>query len=120
MSSEENLKPFSKLAVEEQREIARKGGKASVKARREKKLMSQIYAEFLIKEHKIKDATGGFKNVTGHELCNMVMSKVMGRGDSSSVRLLKEIRDATEGSRVTLNHEGKVNINIIGVEPKNE
>ena len=118
MSGKQNLQPVK--TTEEAKARGKQGGIASGKAKREKKLMSQIYAEFLMKEHKIKDATGGFKNATGQELCNMVMSKVMGRGDSSSVRLLKEIRDATEGSKVTLNHEGKVNINIIGVKPKNE
>ena len=38
----DNLIPFSELTEEEQRALARKGGQASVKARREKKMMREI------------------------------------------------------------------------------
>ncbi len=98
----ENLIPNSARTPEELREITRKGGIASGKARREKKLMSSIYAEFLIKEHKIEDRNGEIKNITGQELVNKVMGKVFSRGDSSSVSLMREIREGTEGSKVSI------------------
>ena len=41
MANEQNLKPLNKLTKSEQREITSKGGKASGKARREKKLMRE-------------------------------------------------------------------------------
>jgi hypothetical protein len=102
MTKEDNLKPFTELTEEEQRKIASNGGKASVKARKEKKLMSSIYAEFLQKEHDVIDKDGSLKKISGQALCNRVMSKVLSRGDSSSVRLLKEIREGTEGQKVNL------------------
>ena len=99
----ENLKSLADRTTEEQREIAKKGGKASGKARREKKLMSSIYADFLMKEHDIEDEDGTLKKIDGQALCNRVMSKVLSRGDSSSVRLLKEIREGTEGTKAQMN-----------------
>ena len=39
--NEENLVPFNQLTEEKQREIASKGGKASVKARRERKAFKE-------------------------------------------------------------------------------
>ena len=68
-----NLKPFNELTVEEHREIAKKGGQASVKARREKKLMSQIYADFLIKEHEVVGKDGIKKKLSGEQLLSSVM-----------------------------------------------
>ena len=41
MRNEENLINFTELTEEEQRRLARKGGKASVKARRERKQMRE-------------------------------------------------------------------------------
>lgn len=40
--NEENLKPFGTLSENEQREIRSKGGKASVKARKERKTMKEM------------------------------------------------------------------------------
>ncbi len=45
MSKENNLIPLNERTKEEQREIARKGGIASGKARRKKKLLRQILDE---------------------------------------------------------------------------
>lgn len=41
MANEENLKPFNELTEKEQREIARKGGLASAKARQERKSLRE-------------------------------------------------------------------------------
>ena len=98
MSGVNNLRPFNELTEDEQRELARKGGIASGKARREKKRMTQIYAEFLEKEHGVVGKDGIKKNMSGGELLSSVMSKILSRGDSASVSLMREIREATEGS----------------------
>lgn len=119
MSGIDNLRPFNELTVEEHREIARKGGQASVKARREKKLMSQIYADFLIKEHEVIGKDGIKKKLSGEQLLSSVMSKVLSRGDSSSVSLMKEIREAVEGSKMNLQTDGNIQVIIQGVEPEN-
>ena len=69
-----------------------------------KKLMSQIYAEFLEREYEVK-AGEGKRKLSGAELVNEVMRKVLARSDSSSVSLMREIREGTEGSKVSLSGE---------------
>ena len=66
-----------------------------------KKLMSQIYAEFLEKEYNVKTADGT-KKITGAELVNESMKKIMARSDNSSVSLMRELREGTEGTKVNL------------------
>ena len=96
----DKLIPQNRRTKQEQSEIARKGGIKSGKVRREKKLMSEIYAEFLIKEHEVIGKDGLIKKLSGQALVNGVMSKVLSRGDGSSVSMLREVREGTEGSKV--------------------
>ena len=100
----DKLIPNSARTPQELKEMTTKGGIASGKAKREKKLMSQIYAEFLIKEHDVIGKDGLIKKLSGQALVNGVMSKVLSRGDGSSVSMLREVREGTEGSKVK--HEG--------------
>lgn len=71
--------------------------------------MSQIYAEFLEREYNVKQGDKDRK-LTGAELCNEVMRKVLARSDSASVSLMREIREGTEGSKVQLS--GEVNTRL--------
>ncbi|MDD4689058.1 MAG: hypothetical protein PHE51_04850 [Eubacteriales bacterium] len=114
----DKLIPNTKRSPEEVRENGKKGGIKSGIVRKEKKLMSQIFAEFLDKDHDIIGKDGIKKKLSGQQLVNSVMSKVLSRGDSASVSLLKVIAEATEGSKV--NVEGHVDtiINVIGIKPK--
>jgi hypothetical protein len=64
--------------------------------------MSQIYAEFLEKEHDVIGRDGEKHKLKGHALLSGVMSKVLARGDGSAVSLMKEIREATEGSKIAV------------------
>jgi hypothetical protein len=116
-SNKDYLVDLADRTPEERAEIARKGGIASGIAKREKKLMSQIYAEFLEKEHDIIGKDGIKKKLEGQALLNSVMSKVLSRGDSSAVSLMREIRQATEGDKIELNGgiDLDVNINITGI-----
>jgi hypothetical protein len=94
--NDENLKPCTpKNARERQKKSAEKRKENHAK----KVLMSQIYAEFLEREYSVKVAEGT-KKITGAELVNEAMKKIIARGDSSSVAVMREIREATEGSRV--------------------
>lgn len=102
---QENLVP---LTTEKAREIGRIGGIRSGEAKKEKKLMSAIYAEFLAKKHKIKIPDVGEIEVDGDELMGIVAREILDRGDSASVSLMKEIREATEGNKITL--EGSIDI----------
>ena len=94
----ENLVP---LTTEKAREIGRKGGQRSGEVKREKKRMSQIYGEFLAGTHEV-EIDGDKVKLEGEKLVAYVMSQVLSRGDSSSVSMLKEIREATEGAKLEL------------------
>ena len=87
-----NIKNLKPLTTEKAREIGRKGGIKSEEKKREKKLMSQIYADFQIKEHDVLGKDGNKKKIKGEELLSNVMSKILSRGDSAAVSLMKEIR----------------------------
>lgn len=94
----QNLNPCnSENARERQLKSAEKRKENNAK----KKLMSQIYAEFLEKEYNVRQGDKERK-LTGAELVNECMKKIIARGDSSSVSLLREVREGTEGTKVNL------------------
>lgn len=99
--NEKNLRPRKTLTKEEAKKMGSMGGKASVEARRKKKLMSQIYAEFLAERFKVKIG-GSVQNMTGEKLVDSVIKKILASGGPGAVSLMKEIREATEGSKVAL------------------
>jgi predicted thioredoxin/glutaredoxin len=66
-----------------------------------KKLMSQIYAEFLEREYSVKVAEGT-KKISGAELVNEAMKKIIARGDSSSVALMREVRSCLDGENINI------------------
>lgn len=96
------LKPCTK---ENARERQLKSAEKRKENNAKKKLMSQIYAEFLEKEYNVRQGDKERK-LTGAELVNECMKKIIARGDSSSVSLMTEIRKAMEGDKVNL--EGNV------------
>ena len=100
-----NLRPIRKgeLSTKEAKQRGSKGGKASGKARKEKKLMSQIYADMLADQSGIKGGKG-FKEVV-REILNSTDPKTT----AARVSLMKEVREATEGSK--LQTETTLNIN---------
>jgi hypothetical protein len=94
------------LTTQKAREIGKLGGVRSGEAKREKKLLSQMYVDLLAK---------GFE-VDGERLSlDQVASAIMARRDSASVSMLKEIREATEGNKTKLVGEdgGPVEISVI-------
>jgi hypothetical protein len=100
MPNPENLIPGNKRTPMEARINGRKGGIKSVKVRREKKLLSEIYAEVIAElyQEDIKKGTGS----------KFIIKKILQRKDSSSVGMWRELRDATEGSKVKI--QGDVTI----------
>ena len=96
------LKPCTK---ENARERQLKSAEKRKENNAKKKLMSQIYAEFLEKEYNVRQGDKERK-LTGAELVNECMKKIIARGDSSSVSLMREVREATEGQKINL--EGNV------------
>lgn len=98
MAKGNNLKPFNTLTVEEQRKITSKGGKASVKARREKKLMRE-QMEMLLSlplkneqlKAKIQDMGIDSKDVDNQmALIISIWNKAL-KGDMSAVNQIREI-----------------------------
>lgn len=88
----QNLVP---LTTEKARKIGAIGGKRSGEVKREKKLLSSMYAEILAK---------GFE-VDGQRLSlDEVVSTIISQNNSASVSMLKEIREATEGSKLDVNN----------------
>ena len=100
--NDENLKPCT---PENARERQLKSAEKRKENNAKKKLMSQIYAEFLEKEYNVRQGDKERK-LTGAELVNECMKKIIARGDSSSVSLMTEIRKAMEGDKVNL--EGSI------------
>ena len=86
----ENLIPLDQRTKEEQRKIASMGGKASQEVQREKRRWSENYNELIAEEYAI-DKGKTFKDT---------IRAILSRGDSSSVSMMKEIREATEGSKI--------------------
>lgn len=99
----ENLVP---LTTDKARKIGAEGGKKSGEVKRERKLLSQMYADLLAK---------GFE-IEGERLSlDEVASAILARRDNAAVSMLKEIREATEGSKTKMVGEdgGPVQISVI-------
>ena len=99
--NDENLNPITK---ENAKEMQLKSAQKRKENTEKRKLMSQIYAEFLEREYEVK-AGEGKRKLSGAELVNEVMRKVLARSDSSSVSLMREIREGTEGTKMQLSGE---------------
>ena len=97
----DNLIPNSQRTPEQLREQTRKGGIISGQKRRERKLLSQIYAAMLMDEYEVTVGDEK-KKITGEKLIKTVARDVLMRRDSSSVSMMKEIREATEGNNVNM------------------
>ena len=98
MAGKDNLTPFTS---DNAKEMQRKGAEKRKENNAKKKLMTQIYAEFLEKEYNVRQGDKERK-LTGAELVNECMKKIIARGDSSSVSLMTELRKALEGEKVNL------------------
>jgi hypothetical protein len=112
----DKLIPANKRSKLEVSENGRKGGIKSGKVRREKKLLSQIFADLLADQSGIKKGKG-FKGVTEEILNNSDM-----KNNSSRVSLMKLVAEATEGSQVKVSGIAPVTIVVNGVkvEPSRE
>lgn len=97
----DNLIPNSERTPEELREMTRKAGIRSGEVRREKKRMATLYAEVLEKKYEVK-LDGLKKTITGRELVEQAIMNILSRGDSSTVSLIKELREGTDGNKVEL------------------
>lgn len=115
MANEKNLKPFAERTESEQREIRKKGGKASGRARRKKKTMQELMkatlALALKKDGKITDAEIE-KNLPGLASQNMsvmqalVLAQVKKglEGDGNAFdRIMELVGEKVSKQEITLN-----------------
>lgn len=94
-----NLKPIKKgqLSKAELKKRQHNGGVKSGQVRKEKKLLSQIYAEILADE---KGVDG--KGKTLDKVVKNILDSESFKTTSARVSMLKELREATEGSKMAL------------------
>lgn len=104
----ENLIPFNKLTEEEQREIAKKGGEASVKARKERKTLRE--------ELKLMLELPGEQE----KLCNALLKQAQ-RGNTKAFEVLRDTVGEKPTDNLNIGTDGSFNITVEYVEPgKNE
>ena len=106
--NDENLKPCTK---ENARERQLKSAEKRKENNAKKKLMSQIYAEFLEKEYNVRQGDKERK-LTGAELVNECMKKIIARGDSASVSLMREVRSCLDGENIKISGEVNTTLNM--------
>lgn len=100
--NEQNLKPPVQ-STSEARELGARGGRASGKARREKAIISAMYANFLAKKTKV-NIDG--KPATGLQLFEYAVMTIISKGsDAAKVAVMREMREALEGSKVAISGE---------------
>ena len=102
-----NIANLVPLTTDKAREIGALGGIKSGEVRREKKLMSQILADYLQKEHEVvlRDDEGAVidrEKISADELIQRTVTEIMNRGDSASASMIKTIAEITEGKNINL------------------
>lgn len=107
MANDENLKPTNQRSKSEARELGKLGGQKSGEVRRAKKLLSDIYARALERKYDKK---------AGSQIVEDVIMDIITKKDGSSVSMLKELREALEGSKVE--HSGVLSVTIVDDIPK--
>lgn len=113
---------FDKLTANEQREIAKKGGKASVKARREKKAMRENLETILamtLKSGKLADIESikNFAALAGENITvqDAILIKQTQKAMMGDTRAAEFVRDLSGNKpEKTLNIDGKVPVIICG------
>lgn len=85
-NNEENLRPMSERTKEEQREIAKKGGKASGEARRRKRDLKKAFEALLEKNY--KDAKGN--EISGAEALAMKQFEKALNGDTKAFETIRD------------------------------
>jgi len=108
MAGKDNLTPFTS---DNAKEMQRKGAEKRKENNAKKKLMSQIYAEFLEKEYNVRQGDKERK-LTGAELVNECMKKIIARGDSASVSLMREVRSCLDGENIKISGEVNATLNM--------
>jgi hypothetical protein len=94
--NDENLKPCT---PENARERQLKSAQKRKENNKQKKLISQLYIETLEKRYNVKQGEST-RRENGYKILGQVVMKILQRGDSSSVAMIRELREATEGTKM--------------------
>lgn len=107
--NEQNLTPQNRRTKSEQREIAKQGGIASGKARREKKAMRELLEDALAKV--IKSKSG--EEATKKEVASIRIADGMANGDPKMLEIgLKILGDFTQKQEIEITNDQPI-FNII-------
>lgn len=112
MNGNDNLIPMNRLTKEEQREIASKGGKASVEARRRKKSQKQALETIL--SLKVKDSKAQLKlsqlGIKKSDMDNqmLMLVAVFLKACKGDVRSAEYIRGTLGEDPILIQNEGQV------------
>ena len=96
--NDENLKPCT---PENARERQLKSAEKRKENTQKRKLISQMYAGLLCEKFQVKDGDVT-KVIDGEKFCKLIVKRILNRADSSSVAMLRELREATEGSSINI------------------
>lgn len=99
MANEENLIPFNERTKSEQRAIATAGGKASGKARRNKKLLRDCIDYLLEREDKTVLDTEGNPMSGAEQLAYNLFVKALGEPDTAKAAKAFEVLRDTAGQK---------------------
>lgn len=113
MAGEENLRPFNTLTEDEQRELARKGGKASGKARKEmaeqKKTIAQALELILNAKlpdkmaKKMQEQAGVNELDYRTALAFSVISTGIQKGDANALRIIADYLGEKPAENININ-----------------
>ena len=87
------------------------GGIRSGEVKRERKFISAIYAEVLAKRLTV-DTEAGTLDMTGEELVAHAVKTALATGGSPAVAMMKEIREATEGTKALMTIDNEIDIRL--------
>lgn len=105
-----NLVNLADRTPEEREEIARQGGIKSGESKREKKVLSNLYAEIIAELYDV-DASNGLSLKT-------VVQNVLGKGDSATVSMLKVMGEMTEGKKIKM--DGSLSVGSMTKEERRQ
>ena len=112
MNGHDNLIPMNRVTKEEQRELASKGGKASVEARRRKKIQKQALETIL--SLKVKDSKAQLKlsqlGIKKSDMDNqmLMLVAVFLKACKGDVRAAEYIRGTLGEDPILIQNEGQV------------
>lgn len=105
-----NLVNLADRTPEEREEIARQGGIKSGESKREKKVLSNLYAEIIAELYDV-DAPNGLSLKT-------VVQEVLKKGDSATVSMLKVMGEMTEGKKIKM--DGSLSVGSMTKEERRQ